>query len=1246
MANVIKLCQLNAGKRKGALDEMLIRIGNDSYDIIFIQELWTKASDRAKLKNGSLYITSKNLANSPRTGIWLSRKAINNFNPHIIEDFSDRDITTVSLTLNIDNKPHKSLLSSLYLPSYDENSTYIKDPITLTMSELAKFAKKEKFEVILSMDANSHHTLWKSAKNSQRGEYLIDFAAEYELMILNRDKIPTFVQDDKKSIIDLTFSSFKLAAYIMRWKVDESLSHSDHRYIEFDILTSNFSCETKKDPHRTNWIKFSKISEHALSSIPTEISSVEELENVTDSLTKSLLNCYQRCTKISKSKNYASPWYNEHLDSLRKQCQRTFSLMVRAKKRNNINSAENLKLNLNKLRKNYYNECRRAKIHSWRQNMEKIESAKDLSRLQKFFENGRRAQLGAIIREDGSYTSSPIETEHELIINHFPNCHIYDPTQQTIHPSNLPFEKEISEWISTEKVIWSISQPAPYKAPGEDQIVSIMLQKSHSNIVRILREIYIKSVLFNHIPSSWTGALIRFIPKANKVSYDRAKSFRPISLLSVMMKGLDKILDLKIRSEALTKFPLSQSQFAYSRQKSVDSAHHKFIEVIERSLENDGFAITIFCDVQQAFDDLKHDIIEQELRKREVDEWIIAWIMNMLSSRRIKADITGSSTYYTPTQGVPQGLTSACTMFNIVINSLIERLERNVDIFDQTTLACNAVTVDFADDVTIILKGKISRKESLPPVGDIALKIVDNWCTEYKFIMNPDKTTAMIITKHKVKWKLRNLVLKNQPIQWVDQQKLLGVIIDRTFSFVPHINYQITKAKKSLFMSKALLGRTWGISPRSMAYIWNSMIIPRILFSAIIWWRIIQYKKYTEKLNSLQRLAAMLISGASKTTPTYALFNILGLSPMEDRIYLAALKTSIRLHNWNAWHQNNTKNSHTLIASDLQHILNNKTLDNFSYPIDFTDKFLTIISSPSTWNKNLYIKGNPDLWFSDASKRFNRTAIAFVNPNTHVKHDYRISDHANILQAETLAVSMCATYILNHPTNSNSVVICTDSQQTVSNLRNPITHSRTVKECKEKLNLISQTKKVHIVWTPKSLQLPGNITADNLAKLARDRDEIDLTAHYGIATISNSMSDLELSLSSKTWNNKKRNLGFASTMLDDYDPTSSSYLLTLPRKKIRMIIALKSGHAPTKAFLNKIGKAADAQCRLCLEDNDESIRHWITDCPALESTCRTCLGDDYLNPDSYKLLTIKQLIRFAKLADLYSLISPEAENLL
>jgi hypothetical protein len=75
------------------------------------------------LKNGTLYSTNKALANSPRTGIWLSKNALDNFKPHILEEFSDRDNTTLSLTFNIDDKPKKTLISSLCLPTYDDHSS-------------------------------------------------------------------------------------------------------------------------------------------------------------------------------------------------------------------------------------------------------------------------------------------------------------------------------------------------------------------------------------------------------------------------------------------------------------------------------------------------------------------------------------------------------------------------------------------------------------------------------------------------------------------------------------------------------------------------------------------------------------------------------------------------------------------------------------------------------------------------------------------------------------------------------------------------------------------------------------------------------------------------------------------------------------------------------------------------------------------------------------------------------------------
>jgi hypothetical protein len=60
----------------------------------------------------------------------------------------------------------------------------------------------------------------------------------------------------------------------------------------------------------------------------------------------------------------------------------------------------------------------------------------------------------------------------------------------------------------------------------------------------------------------WRHIKVVFIPKPGK-PLSQAKSLWPISLLSVVLKTLEKFLDRHIRDGVLVEKPLHENQFAY-----------------------------------------------------------------------------------------------------------------------------------------------------------------------------------------------------------------------------------------------------------------------------------------------------------------------------------------------------------------------------------------------------------------------------------------------------------------------------------------------------------------------------------------------------------------------------------------------------------------------------------------------------------------------------------------------------------
>ena len=90
-----------------------------------------------------------------------------------------------------------------------------------------------------------------------------------------------------------------------------------------------------------------------------------------------------------------------------------------------------------------------------------------------------------------------------------------------------------------------------------------------------------------------------FIPKAEKRDKTLPKAFRPISLLSIFLKIMEKIIDFHIKTECMKTFPLSKSQYAYQENKSTVTALHTLVTKIENSVEMKEISLAAFLDIHR-----------------------------------------------------------------------------------------------------------------------------------------------------------------------------------------------------------------------------------------------------------------------------------------------------------------------------------------------------------------------------------------------------------------------------------------------------------------------------------------------------------------------------------------------------------------------------------------------------------------------------------------------------------------------
>ena len=94
---------------------------------------------------------------------------------------------------------------------------------------------------------------------------------------------------------------------------------------------------------------------------------------------------------------------------------------------------------------------------------------------------------------------------------------------------------------------------------------------------------------------------------------------------------------------------------------------------------------------------------------------------------------------------------------------------------------------------------------------------------------------------------------------------------------------------------KRVVGTGLGLKPHYLLWIYDAIVKLIFLHGSVVWWKYTTSDSNKTYLSRLNRLAAMTISGAFKTTPTAALEHLLHIKPLHIHISQTAMSTCYRL---------------------------------------------------------------------------------------------------------------------------------------------------------------------------------------------------------------------------------------------------------------------------------------------------------------------------------------------------------------
>jgi ribonuclease HI len=629
-------------------------------------------------------------------------------------------------------------------------------------------------------------------------------------------------------------------------------------------------------------------------------------------------------------------------------------------------------------------------------------------------------------------------------------------------------------------------------------------------------------------------------------------------------------------------------------------------------------ALAVFLDIEGAFDRATFRSFEDAAKLKGVNPFIIEWILAMLGKRTLIADLNGVKVRKRPVMGCPQGGVLSPLIWLFIADALLMKMEE-----------ANIHAVSFADDFVLLVRG------SVPDVVfdrmQQALRIVEQFTNSVSLSVNPTKVGAMLFTRRQ-NCKVKPLRLFGGNISLVSEFKFLGLTLDCKLSWKLHLEKRIKKACMTFGQCRRAIGKTWGLSPKVIHWLYTTVVRPTLSYGAVAWWQKAQEKTVIQKLNHLQRLGLLAMTGAMSTTPTAALECLCGLTPLHIFVEAEARAELFRLKIWGHFKpQVRAGYGHDTLWGKMVsgNSLWNAPNDYMIYEIMTDRKFAVVLPSRNDWIVGNQPQEADFSFYTDGSLCNELAGSGIYSDNPELKLDISLGPFVSVFQAEVLAIAECARHCLKERLSQVRIVIFSDSRAALQALMSYKIDSKLVLECRNLLQELANTSSLALVWVPGHSMIDGNDNADELARKGSSKTPIGqvpcipLSKGWAKAVITDWSSAAHAKYWRKLESCEQTKLRF-SVPLSSQD---AKRMYSLKKTVLRKLVGVLTGHFYFNKHLHNLGLKASTLCERCAEDEDTAY-HLVCLCPRYANRRYGLLGNFVLSEEQYRNLSLWKIKSF------------------
>ncbi|KAM6505284.1 hypothetical protein FSOLCH5_15485 [Fusarium solani] len=749
-----------------------------------------------------------------------------------------------------------------------------------------------------------------------------------------------------------------------------------------------------------------------------------------------------------------------------------------------------------------------------------------------------------------------------------------------------------------------VMEAKAWKAPGQDGLPAMVWKQLWPVVKERVLHLFRTSLDDGQLPDQWRTAKIIPLKKPGKDDYKKAKSWRPISLLSTLGKILEAVVADRISYAVETYGLLPTNHFGARKRRSAEQALLLFQEQVYKAWRNRKVVSLVSFDVKGAYNGVFKDRLMQRLQARGIPKKLVKWIDAFCSDRRATITVNGytSGLQELPQAGLPQGSPLSPVLF----------LFFNADLV-QSRIDSRGGSIAFVDDYSAWVTGPTAEanRDGIQTIIDRALA----WERRSGATFECDKTTIVHFTRVAERTSHTPFTIKGEEVKPKQEAKILGVVMDTKLRFKKHMAEAATKG-----LSAAMcLRRLKMLSPRTARQLFVSTVAPAMDYASVVWSHARGERELTW-FNRAQKMGARAITGAFRTVATAVAEAEASIQTVGERHAQAGSRLYINIQTLPKTHPLATLRASVsrrymsplkrlALAHEGSGIERMETIQAYTVP-PWHSRVSTVCEADRDAAITAAKSANDIVIATSASDREGLVGIggivAYRSPDRTVKIVARYSvtlgsrDDQNPYTAELEAIAMalrCMPDGLQH----RELTVLSSSQSSLKAIARPRQQSGqiTIRQIYEHIKRLGKgSNRVRMVW------IPSRDDGLAIGRKAKRQAQKAARAEYTPQSLPYQARSTRTRLVAAQLHQQRRlpdRVGGYSKRVDRALPGKHTKALydNLKRREADVLSQLRTGMARINSYLSKIGAAESDMCECGRAP--ETMEHFLFRCTRWET---------------------------------------------